>query len=181
MAALAPDELVARARAIKAIVLDCDGVLTDGTLVYDRDGDAQRSFFVRDGSAMKLALAEGVLVAILSGRNSLAMERRAKELGLSACVLGRRQKLPAWTELLPSLGVTESETAYMGDDFLDLPLLERAGLAAAPADAAPEARAAAHHVTVARGGRGAVRELVELVLRSRGTWDAAIARDHARD
>lgn len=175
------NDLHGRARQVRAIVLDCDGVLTDGTLVYDRGGDSARAFFVRDGSAMKLALAEGLKVAVLSGRTSEALARRAAELGLSECVQGRRRKLPAWTELLGRLGVEEGETAYMGDDFLDLPLLARAGLAACPADASPEARAAAHFVAPSPGGHGAVRDLVELVLRSRGAWEAAIERDLARD
>lgn len=181
MSPLPSEALAARARAVKAIVLDCDGVLTDGCLVYDKDGDALRSFFVRDGSAMKLALAEGLKVAILSGRNSPAVERRASELGLTACVLGRRRKLPAWHELLARLGVSEDETAYMGDDFLDLALLRRAGLSCVPSDASSEAREAAHFIAPAPGGRGAVRELVELVLRARGSWEAAIERDLARD
>ena len=181
MAALSRDALDGLARRVKAIVVDCDGVLTDGTLVYDQGGDALRAFFVRDGSAIKLALAEGLAVAILSGRQSQAVERRGKELGLTACVLGRRRKLPAWTELLEELRVSEQETAYMGDDFLDLALLRRAGLAAAPADAAPEAREAAHFVAPSPGGRGAVRDLVELILRAQGRWEAAIERDLARD
>ena len=176
-----PAALTARAQQVKAIVLDCDGVLTDGSLVYDGDGDAQRSFFVRDGSAMKLALAEGLKVAILSGRESRAMLRRATELGLTECVQGRRRKLPAWHELLTRLGVTEQEAAYMGDDFLDLPVLRRAGLAAVPADASSEARDAAHFIASRPGGRGAVRDLVELILRARGTWDSAIEKDLSRD
>jgi 3-deoxy-D-manno-octulosonate 8-phosphate phosphatase (KDO 8-P phosphatase) len=173
--------LAERARAVKAIVLDCDGVLTEGSLFHDDEGDALRAFFVRDGSAIKLALAEGMKVAILSGRESRAVERRARELGLTECVQGRRRKLPAWEELLARLGLSDSEVAYMGDDFLDLPLLRRAGLAAAPEDAAPEARQAAHFVAAHAGGRGAVRDLVELILRSRGTWEAAIERDLGRD
>ena len=181
MRLLDPESLAARARAVKAIVVDCDGVLTDGSLVYDADGDAQRSFFVRDGSSMKLALAEGLKVAILSGRDSRAVLRRATELGLTECVQGRRRKLPAWHELLARLGVTEEQTAYMGDDFLDLSLLRRAGLAAVPEDASAEAREAAHFIASRPGGRGAVRELVELILRAQGTWDAAIERDLSRD
>ena len=174
-------KILERARRIRAIVLDVDGVLTDGTLAYDREGDALRSFFVRDGSALKLAMREGLAVAILSGRTSEAVARRAAELGISPCLQGHRRKEPAWETLVAGLGLTDVEVAFMGDDFLDLPVLRRAGLAAVPSDASSEALDCAHWVAGHAGGRGAVRDLVELILRARGTWEQAIEREVARD
>jgi 3-deoxy-D-manno-octulosonate 8-phosphate phosphatase (KDO 8-P phosphatase) len=174
-------ELIERARRIRAIVLDVDGVLTDGTLTYDRDGDALRTFFVRDGSALKLAMREGLGVAILSGKTSEAVALRAAELGISPCLQGHRRKEPAWETLIGQLALQESAIAFMGDDFLDLAILRRAGLATVPADASPEAIEAAHWIAGHAGGRGAVRDLVELILRARGTWEQAVERDLARD
>ena len=172
--ALASADVVTRARRIRMVLLDVDGVLTDGTLRYGESGDLERSFFVRDGSAIKLLAHEGILAGIVTGRTAKAIELRAADLGLAECLQGRRLKEPAWDDILLRRSLRDEEVAYMGDDFLDLALLRRAGLPAAPADASDEARDAAAFVSCAPGGRGAVRELVEMILRARGAWDSAV-------
>lgn len=176
-AGLAVDDVAARARRVRMVLLDVDGVLTDGTLRYGPDGNTERDFFVRDGSAIKLLSHAGILAGIITGREAASIAVRARDLGLAECLQGRRVKEPAWDEVLQRHGLTDDEVAYMGDDFLDLALLRRAGLAAAPSDASPEALAASAWVATSPGGRGAVRELIELILRARGAWDACVGAE----
>ena len=172
--ALASPEIRQRASRVRLVLLDVDGVLTDGTLRYGESGDLERGFFVRDGSALKLLGHAGILAGIITGRTAQAITLRARDLGLAECLQGRRLKEPAWEEILARRGLADEDVAYMGDDFLDLPLLRRAGLPAVPRDSSPEARAAACWQSSAPGGRGAVRELVEVILRSLDAWDAAV-------
>ncbi len=179
-AGLADDAVRARAARVRLVMLDVDGVLTDGTLRYGPDGDVERDFFVRDGSALKLLRHAGIDAGLITGRTAPAIARRASELGLAECLQGHRLKEPAWEQMLERRGLADADVAYMGDDFLDLPLLRRAGLPAVPRDASPEACDASAWVASSPGGRGAVRELAELILRGRDAWDAAIARDLAR-
>ena len=167
-------DLESRCREIRLVLLDVDGVLTDGRLHYDASGDVGRRFHVRDGSAIKLALAAGLQVGILSGKTSAAVARRAQDLGLTKVHLGERVKAPAWERILARLGLPEHQVAYMGDDWLDLSVLRRAGLAAAPGDASHEVLEAAHFVARAPGGGGCVRELIELVMGAQGTWEGAV-------
>lgn len=174
---LADASLVARARRIRMVLLDVDGVLTDGTLRYGERGDLEREFHVRDGSALKLLQHAGLLAGIITGRQAESITLRARDLGLAECLQGRRLKEPAWDEILERRGLHDDEVAYMGDDFLDLMLLRRAGLPSVPADASTEARGSAAWISSAAGGRGAVRELVEFILRAQETWDAAIERE----
>jgi 3-deoxy-D-manno-octulosonate 8-phosphate phosphatase (KDO 8-P phosphatase) len=167
-----------RAKAIKAIVFDVDGVLTDGGLFYGPTGEAMKRFDVKDGHAMVLARLTGLPVALLTARSSTIVEVRAQELKLAKVYQGRREKGPAFEELCAELGFPLFEVAYMGDDVNDLPPLNRAGLSACPADAVPEVREAVHFVSSRTGGHGAARELIELVLRATGRWEQAL--DHAR-
>ena len=164
-----------RCQAIELLVMDVDGVLTDGRIVYGDRGEEIKAFHVRDGSAIKLWLKQGKRAALLTGRKSPIVERRAAELAISAVIQGADDKLPAFEALLRKEGLTAAQTAYLGDDLPDVPLLRRAGLAATVADACAEARAAAHVVTRAAGGQGAVRELVELLLAHQGRWQAIVA------
>jgi 3-deoxy-D-manno-octulosonate 8-phosphate phosphatase (KDO 8-P phosphatase) len=164
-----------RCQAIELLVMDVDGVLTDGRIVYGDRGEEIKAFHVRDGSGIKLWLKQGKRAAVLTGRKSPIVERRAAELGIGAVIQGADDKLPAFEALLRKEGVTAAQTAYIGDDLPDVPILRRAGLAAAVADACAEARAAAHVVTQACGGQGAVRELVELLLSHQGRWQAIVA------
>jgi len=159
-----------RASRIRLLVLDVDGVLTDGMLVYGASGEETKRFHVRDGLAMQVARRAGVEVAVVSGRASAAVTRRMSELGIVEVHQGVADKESLLRGLLARLGVKPAETAVMGDDLLDLPVMRIAGLAMAPADAVPEVRRAAGWVARSEGGHGAVREAVEFLLRSRKAW-----------
>ena len=163
-------------QAIRALVLDVDGVLTDGRIHLGPDGAETKVFNVRDGWAMRHWQNTGRAVAIITGRASPAVERRAAELGVDVVRVGAKQKLPVYREVLAELGISEDQTAVMGDDWPDVPLLRRCGLAVAPADAADEVRELADLVTARCGGQGCVREVVETILKATGDWDAVIAR-----
>jgi 3-deoxy-D-manno-octulosonate 8-phosphate phosphatase (KDO 8-P phosphatase) len=166
--------LPTRAAAIKLLLLDVDGVLTDGSVVYADDGTEIKRFHVRDGSGLKFWQRAGNRAAIVSGRKSAAVEVRAAELGISPVLQGRGDKLPAFEEVLSATGLRPEEVCAVGDDLPDLPVLRRCGLAVAVADACPELRAVAHLVTTARGGRGAVREAIEWLLKLQGRWDEVV-------
>lgn len=163
-------DLQERLERIRIVLLDVDGVLTDGRIWYGPDGDQVRAFHVRDGLSIKAAQAAGLAVGIITGRDTAATARRAAELGLDELHQGKRNKLPVWEEVLERRGLAADQACYMGDDLLDLPLLERAGLAAAPADAVPEVLTVAHWTATRRGGDGCVRELFEALLRARDAW-----------
>jgi 3-deoxy-D-manno-octulosonate 8-phosphate phosphatase (KDO 8-P phosphatase) len=169
---LTGEELLARARAVRAIVLDVDGVLTDSSLFYGPRGEYLKAFSARDGFAIKLAQSEGIPVAILSGRLAAAVKTRLADLGIPRTLIfqGSRDKKADIATLARRLGLGLNEVAYMGDDIPDLPALRVAGLAACPADGSEEARKLSHLVCRASGGFGAVRELVKLVLEARGRW-----------
>ncbi|HVK14539.1 MAG TPA: HAD hydrolase family protein [Gemmataceae bacterium] len=159
---------------IELLVLDVDGVLTDGRVVYTAAGDEVKSFHVRDGSGLKYWRQSGKKVAILSGRASPAVDRRAAELGITTIVQGVGEKLPAFRRILNDLGLRPDQACAVGDDLPDLPVLRHCGLGVAVADAVPELKAAAAHVTTAGGGHGAVREAVEWLMRGQGTWAAVV-------
>jgi 3-deoxy-D-manno-octulosonate 8-phosphate phosphatase (KDO 8-P phosphatase) len=168
-------ELDRRARAISCLVLDVDGVLTDGAIHVGPEGEPFKTFHVRDGLAIKLAQAAGIEVAVLSARDSDIVRRRAAELGIAEVIQGREDKGVALRELRERRGLSPEAVAFVGDDLPDLSALAGAGLSAAPSDAAPEVRAVVDHVTEAAGGRGCVRELVERLLVARGAWEAILA------
>jgi 3-deoxy-D-manno-octulosonate 8-phosphate phosphatase (KDO 8-P phosphatase) len=159
-----------RAKRARALVLDVDGVLTDGRVIYLAGGGEARNFHVRDGLGVQLLVAARIRVAVISGRESEIVERRARELGIDPVLQGVGDKLEAFERLLSDLDVPDTDVAYIGDDLPDLPILRRAGLGIAVADAAPEVRAAAHLVLRAGGGQGAVREACEVLLKARGAW-----------
>ena len=156
-----------RTRPLELLVFDVDGVLTDGGLWYDADGEALKRFNAKDGYGIVLAREQGLTVAFLSARRSAPVLVRAKELGVSKVYAGRADKGAALFELCAELDMTLEQTAYMGDDLMDLPALEIAGLSVAPRDAVPEVRAAVQVVTRRRGGHGAARELIDAVLADR--------------
>ncbi|NUN47528.1 MAG: HAD-IIIA family hydrolase [Candidatus Brocadiae bacterium] len=158
-------------RDIRLLVLDVDGVLTDGGIAVHADGSQSVTFHVRDGAGIKYLQRAGIEVAILSGRSIPAVEHRARELGIQDILQGHLAKVSTWETLLKKHGLRDAQAAYMGDDLADVPLLRRAGWSAAPADATEDARNAARFVTRAAGGRGAVREASEKILRARGLWD----------
>lgn len=160
-----------RARRIRLLLLDVDGVLTDGRITYGNAGLEVLSFHVRDGLAIKAAQEASITVGLVSGRKSEALFRRAEELGLTEVHIGREDKMAVYRQLLVRYRLADAEVAYMGDDLPDLPVMRQAGLAISVADAAAEVRSAAHLVTLLPGGQGAVREAVEWLLKSQGVWD----------
>lgn len=166
--------IIERARLIKLLVLDVDGVLTDGSITLDEDGRELKSFHVRDGHGIKMLGQAGIETAIITGRYSKVVERRAKELGISEVYQRCRQKTPAYERLLARFGLTDAETAFVGDDVVDVPLLKRAGFSVAVSDAVDEAREAAMLITKNPGGRGAVREVTDFLLKTKGLWDELI-------
>ncbi len=163
-------------RAVRLLLLDVDGVLTDGRIGLDSEGREMKEFYVRDGSAIKWLIRAGVKVAFLSGRSSAVVERRARELGVEEVVQGAKQKLPAFRALLERLDCRAEEVCYVADDLLDIPVLLRVGLACAVADAPDEVKEVCQVATQAPGGRGAVREVAERILRARGAWEKLLAR-----
>jgi 3-deoxy-D-manno-octulosonate 8-phosphate phosphatase (KDO 8-P phosphatase) len=168
-------KLDARARGIKLILLDVDGVLTDGTVIMHGDGTESKGFHIRDGAAMVWAGQAGIPVGLLSARMSAATAQRAAQLGIRIVSQGVADKAAEFDRLAAAAGVQDDAVAYMGDDLLDLPVFARAGLAGAPADAAEDVRTRAHWVSSAAGGRGAVRQFIELILRAQDRWDPLLA------
>jgi 3-deoxy-D-manno-octulosonate 8-phosphate phosphatase (KDO 8-P phosphatase) len=160
-----------RASRIKLLLMDCDGVLTDGRIWLFENGEEQKGFHTRDGLGIELWHRAGLKSGIISGRNSSAVERRARGLGMAFVVQGVTGKVRAFTETLTQAGVTNEEVAFIGDDLNDIPLMMRSGLGIAVADAALETRERAHYVTKLNGGQGAVREVIELILKAQGRWD----------
>lgn len=166
--------LAERCRRIELLVLDVDGVLTEGSITLGGGEPAWlgewKQFHVRDGSGLKVWREAGKRIALLTGRRSRVVEVRAAELGIAAVVQGAADKAAAFEELLAKLGYRPEQVACVGDDTADVALFHRCGLAVAVADACPEALCAAHHVTQRPGGRGAVREGIERILRCQGLW-----------
>jgi len=158
-----------RAAHIKLLLMDCDGVLTDGRL-WLVDSDEQKSFDVRDGLGLKLWRRAGLKSGIISGRRSGAVERRAKDLQIDFLRQGEPNKISAFEEILKLAGVDENDVAFVGDDLTDIPPMQRSEFAVAVADAAEETQLVAHYLTQARGGFGAVREVVEIILKAQGRW-----------
>jgi 3-deoxy-D-manno-octulosonate 8-phosphate phosphatase (KDO 8-P phosphatase) len=163
-------EIEKRAARVKLLLMDCDGVLTDGRITLLGDSDEQKSFHTRDGHGLVLLHRAGLRSGIISGNTSSAVERRARDLGIVYVRQGTWNKIVEFEELLAEAGVEEAETAYIGDDVTDIPLMQRVGLAAAVADAVEETRAVAHYVTQLPGGFGAVREVTDLILKAQGRW-----------
>lgn len=172
---LTSEEFTRRAAELEWLLCDVDGVLTDGGLYFDHTGQRLMRFHVRDGLGMKLAQKAGVKVGLLSGRSSPALDRRAGELGLDLVVSGSADKAADFADFLEQHQTSPRRVAYIGDDLNDIVLLGRVGLSFAPADAAPEVRAVVHRVLESAGGRGAVREMVEVVLRHRGDWETVLS------
>jgi 3-deoxy-D-manno-octulosonate 8-phosphate phosphatase (KDO 8-P phosphatase) len=170
-------DLIRRARSVRAIVLDVDGVLTDARLYYGPRGEALKAFSARDGFAIKIAQQEGIPVAVLSGRVAAPVRARVRDLAIPnrLVVQGSGAKADDLRRLARRLGLELGELAFVGDDLPDLPALAIAGLAACPADAAPEVREHCHHVCAAAGGHGAVREVIALVLEAQGRWQRLVA------
>ena len=159
---------LAKAENIKLLLLDVDGVLTDGNLIYSHEGKESKSFNTQDGFGLRMLQDAGVKVGIITARSSEALERRSQDLKISYLYQGSSNKLDAYREIVKSSGLKPFEIAYMGDDWLDMVLLKRVGLAVAPANAVVEVREMVHYTTEQSGGHGAVRELCDLILEAMG-------------
>lgn len=171
---IVPDpEIIAK---LRFLILDVDGVMTDGSICYTSSGEEVKTFNVKDGAGMKYWARAGHRAGIITGRASPVVERRAKELDIGFVIMNAKFKLPALEEMLAASGVEPAEVAMIGDDLPDLPILRRVGFGVAVADAVDEVKEAAAMVTEQKGGHGAVREVVEFILRSQGRWDAIMER-----
>jgi 3-deoxy-D-manno-octulosonate 8-phosphate phosphatase (KDO 8-P phosphatase) len=184
LAHLAPPDVLARARKIKLFLMDVDGTLTDGGVcliaatVASGEGEStvteMKVFNAQDGQGLSLAQTMGIQTGFITGRRSPAVAKRAAELRVSFVHLGQAKKMQAFEDCMKQAGVTEDEVAYLGDDLPDMPLAQRSGLGVCVADGAPELKQVCHFVTQRPGGRGAAREVVELILKAQGRWEEAI-------
>ncbi|MBN1480615.1 3-deoxy-D-manno-octulosonate 8-phosphate phosphatase [candidate division KSB1 bacterium] len=164
------DKATAKIKRLRLLLFDVDGVLTNGELVYGPGNAEYKRFNAQDGLGFVLAQKAGLKTGIITARCSELVERRAKELNLDCCFQGY-EKVPAFEKVLAEHGLIDDEVCYMGDDLLDLALMRRAGFSAAPANARPEIVSSAHYVTSTKGGEGAARELIEVVLKARDAWE----------
>ncbi len=159
---------------IKTFIFDVDGVLTDGKILINSDGELLRSFDTKDGYAMKCALVKGFKIVIITGGRNEAVRERFKELGVIDIYLGAHHKLDAYQDLMDNYDLNPEEILYIGDDIPDIPVMEKVGLGCCPADAASDVKAMADYVSHKKGGEGCVRELIEQVLRVQGKWSLDI-------
>ena len=171
-----PAALRHRLRAVRLVVFDVDVVLTDGRLILGDDGQEYKAFHARDGHGMRMLADSGVQIALLTGRRSQVVERRAADLGIELVIQGRRDKLPAFEDLLARTGLPADAVAYVGDDVVDLPVMRRVGLAVAVADCSALLHPHAHWITSRRGGHGAAREVCEAIMQAQGTLERQLAR-----
>lgn len=161
---------------IRLLLLDVDGVMTDGGIVYDANGLETKVFNVKDGHGIKMLQRHGVDVGIITGRTSVVVDIRARELGIVLVYQGALRKMESYDDVKRKTGLDDSQIAYMGDDVIDVPVMRRVGFAAAPPDSLPEVLAVVDYVSTRPGGRGAVRELCDLILRGRGVWGEIVSR-----
>jgi 3-deoxy-D-manno-octulosonate 8-phosphate phosphatase (KDO 8-P phosphatase) len=172
-----PDETVRRkAIAVRLMIFDVDGVLTDGRIIYHDDGSELKAYDVQDGHGIKLLLRAGLEVALMSGRYCGAVARRAEGLGIRRVFQNIQHKAGAYAEIKEELGLRDAQVGYMGDDLIDIPVMRRVGFAVTVPNASPHVRPYAHYITQAAGGRGACREVCELLLHSQGLWESVTRR-----
>lgn len=172
----ASEDLDPRLARVQLLLLDCDGVLTTGGVTWSNDGIEEKTFHIRDGLGIRLWQRAGGMAGIVTGRSSHVVQLRAEELGMAIVRQGVDDKLTAVAAILAEHGLSWNQVAFIGDDLPDLACVVRCGVGVAVADACPELRAAARLVTTLPGGRGAVREVIERLLRARGQWEAIVAR-----
>lgn len=170
------DDIVERARRIRLVIFDVDGVLTDGTLFIGDDGQEYKAFNSRDGHGMKMLQRNGVEIAIITGRTSKVVEHRVADLGIKHVYQGQLDKVAAFEHLVRHLELPEADTAYVGDDVVDLPVMQRVGLAIAVQDAHEVVRKRAHWHTPSRGGRGAARDVCELIMNAQDTLEPELKK-----
>src|SRR3990167_5433217 len=165
-----------KAKDIKLVILDVDGVMTDGRIVIDDNGVESRNFDIKDGMGVVVMMMSGVEVAIITSKKSVAVRHRAEELKIKRFHEGIKKKTEPYEEMLKEMGITDAQVAYVGDDLVDLSMMKRVGFPVAVADAVDEVREAAVYITNARGGYGAVREVAELILKTQGKWDKILSK-----
>jgi len=165
-----------KAKNVKLVILDVDGVMTDGRIVIDDNGVEQRNFDIKDGLGVVALQMCGVDVAIITSKKSGSVRHRAEELKIKRFHEGIKKKTEPYEQIIAEMGIGDAQVAYVGDDLVDLSLMKRVGFPVAVADAVPEVRAAAAYVTQARGGHGAVREAAEAILKAQGKWDAILSK-----
>ena len=163
-----------KARNIRMLILDVDGVMTDGGILYTNDREELKYFHVKDGLGIRMLIQEGIKVLIISGRSSKAVEYRAEDLGIEEVHQGVRDKVAVFEEVLRRHKITANEVGYMGDDLVDIPLLSRVGFAVSVADAVKEVKERVDYITSLPGGKGAVREICDLILKAKGRWKKCI-------
>ncbi len=168
--------MIQRIKPVKLLIMDVDGVMTDGSVIYNDKGEETKIFNVRDGHGIKMLQRAGIKAALITARLSECVKHRARNLGIELVYQGAVDKAKAFEDLLEKEGLKPEETAYMGDDVVDIPVLKRAGLAIGVSDAVDEVRELVHYITIKPGGKGAVREVVELILKAQGKWDEAVRR-----
>jgi len=166
----------AKLKKIKLLLLDVDGVLTDGRIIYDSQGNELKAFDVKDGHGLKLLQRAGIEVGIITGRSSQVVVKRAAELGIDILYQGALSKLEPYQEILSQHGLTDEQVAYVGDDVVDLPILRRVGFSATVADAVPDVLQLVDYVASKPGGRGAVREICDLLIKASGRWEELTQR-----
>jgi 3-deoxy-D-manno-octulosonate 8-phosphate phosphatase (KDO 8-P phosphatase) len=171
-----PDELKERILPIRMMIFDVDGVLTDGRVIYTDEGSEIKEFDVQDGHGIKLLARAGIELALISGRACRAVEHRALSLGISRVYQGSKVKLDSYEQILADTGLKDFETGFMGDDLIDIPVLRRVGFSVAVPNASRHVFPFAHYITNAAGGRGAVREVCEMILQVKGLWRSVTAR-----
>jgi 3-deoxy-D-manno-octulosonate 8-phosphate phosphatase (KDO 8-P phosphatase) len=176
MAGKLTEKLRVKAAKVRLLVLDVDGVLTDGRIIMDHEGREIKAFDVRDGHGIKLLRQAGIEVAMLTGRSSPVVQKRADDLGIPWVRQGVYDKVAAYGEIASVLGIRDEETCFVGDDLVDISLLKRVGLPICVADGVQEAKRSALYVTQSPGGRGAVREVCELLLQAQGKWEKIVRR-----
>ena len=170
------EDVIERAKKVRLLLLDCDGVLTDGRIQMTAGGDETKAFDVRDGHGIVMLQRAGIKVGIISGRRSSVVQARVQELGIAHLHEMAWTKTEPFRQILAEEGLAETAVCFVGDDVVDIPLLRRAGLAVAVADAVEEVRRYAHYTTRRKGGRGAVREVIELILKSQDKWNELMKR-----
>lgn len=169
-----PPDVLARATRVTALVLDVDGVLSDGRIIYDEFGDELKCFDVQDGAGLVLWRRAGLRSAIITARKAKLIKRRAKELAVDFLSQKALKKLPVYEQLLRRWRLPHEQVCAIGDDLMDLPILRRVGLAVAVPNAVEEVKRISHYVTTRSGGRGAVREVIDLILKAKGLWDEVV-------
>lgn len=169
-------DILERAARIRLVVFDVDGVLTDGSLFLSDNGEEYKAFHSRDGHGIKMLQHTGVRVAIITGRTSNVVAHRMKDLGVTLCYQGSLEKLPVFEKVIEELRLDASHVAYVGDDVVDLPVMRRVGFAIAVQDAHPLVKKHAHWQTPNAGGRGAARDVCELIMEAQGTLEAELGK-----